>query len=66
MAEERATEPKIRSIKNLSNLKNRKKNEQSIRDQWNNIKWSKIYVIEVSEGEERENRTEKIFEEMMA
>lgn len=44
----------------LPKLKSRKKKEcikleQNIQDLWDTIKWSKIYVIEIPEGEEREN-----------
>ena len=40
-----------------------KKNEDSLRDLWDNIKCTNIPIIGVSEGEEREKGHEKIFEE---
>ena len=40
-------------------------NEDSLRDLWDNIKHSNIWIIEVPEGEEREKRPKKIFEEII-
>ena len=42
-----------------------KRNEDRIRDLWNNIKCTNIYIIGVPEGEEREKGPEKIFEEII-
>ena len=42
--------------------KRMKRNEDSLRDLWDNIKRNNIHIIRVPEGEERE-RPEKIFEE---
>ena len=42
-----------------------KRNEDSLRDLWNNIKHTNIRIIGVPEGEEREKGPEKIFEEIM-
>ena len=42
-----------------------KRNEDSLRDIWDNIKHPNICIIGVPEGEERE-RPEKIFEEVTA
>ena len=42
-----------------------KRNEDSLRDFWDNIKRNNIRVIGVPEGEEREKGTEKIFEEII-
>ena len=42
-----------------------KRNEDSLRDLWDNIKHTNIHVIGVPEGEEREKGPEKIFEEIM-
>ena len=42
-----------------------KRNENSLRDLWHNIKRNNIHIIGVSEGEEREKRPEKIFEEII-
>ena len=41
-----------------------KKNEDSLRDLWNNIKHTNIHIIGFSEGEEK--GSEKIFEETIA
>ena len=43
-----------------------KRNEDSLRDLWDNIKHMNICVIGVPEGEEREKGPEKIFEEIIA
>ena len=42
-----------------------KRNADSLRDLWNNIKCSNIHIIGVPEGEEREKGPEKIFEEII-
>ena len=42
-----------------------KRNEDSLRDLWDNIKRSNIRIIGVPEGEEREKGPEKIFEEII-
>ena len=42
-----------------------KKNEESLRELWNNIKRTNIRMIGVPEGEEREKGTEKIFQEII-
>ena len=59
MAEITATEQNIK-------IKNEKKNEDSLRDLWDDIKHTNICIIGVPEGEEREKRPEKIFEEKTA
>ena len=43
-----------------------KRNEDSLRDLWDNIKCTNIHIIEVPKGEEREKGPEKIFEEIIA
>ena len=43
--------------------KRMKRNEDSLRDLWDNIKHNNIHIIGVPEGEEREKGPEKIFEE---
>ena len=43
-----------------------KTNEESLRELWDNIKHTNIHNIGVSEGEEREKGTEKIFQEIIA
>ena len=45
--------------------KRMKRNEDSLRDLWDNIKRNNIRIIEVREGEEREKGPEKIFEEII-
>ena len=46
--------------------KRKKRNEDSLRDIWNNIKCNNIYIIGVPEGEEKEKGPEKIFEDIIA
>ena len=41
--------------------KRMKRNEDSLRDLWDNIKCINICIVEVSEREEREKRPEKTF-----
>ena len=43
-----------------------KKNEESLRELWDNVKCTNICIIGVPEGEEREKGTEKIFQEIIA
>ena len=43
-----------------------KRNEDRLRDLWNNIKCTNIHIIGVLEGEERKKGPEKIFEEVIA
>jgi len=43
-----------------------KRNEDSLRDLWDNIKWTNIHIIGVPEGKRREKVPEKIFEEIRA
>ena len=43
-----------------------KRNEESLRELWDNVKPTNICIIRVSEGEEREKETEKIFQEIIA
>ena len=42
------------------------KNEDSLRDLWDNIKHTNIHIIRVPEGQGGEKRPEKIFEEIIA
>ena len=42
-----------------------KRNENSLRDLWNNIECNNIRIIGAPEGEEREKEPEKIFEEII-
>jgi len=43
-----------------------KKNEESLRELWDNVKCTNIRIIGVPEGEEREKETEEIFQEIIA
>ena len=45
--------------------KRMKRNEDSLRDLWDNIKRNNIRIIGVPEGEEREKGHKKIFEEII-
>ena len=45
--------------------KGMKRNEDSLRDLWDNIKCNNIHIIGVPEGEEREKGSKKIFEEII-
>ena len=45
--------------------KRMKRNEDNLRDLWDNIKCNNIHIIGVPEGEEREKGPEKIFEEII-
>ena len=42
-----------------------KRNEDSLRDLWDNVKRNNIRIIGIPEGEEREKGPEKIFEEII-
>ena len=42
------------------------RNEESLRDLWDNINCNNIHIIGVPEGEEREKEPEKIFQEIIA
>uniref|UniRef100_A0A8W4FJB2 LINE-1 retrotransposable element ORF1 protein n=1 Tax=Sus scrofa TaxID=9823 RepID=A0A8W4FJB2_PIG len=43
-----------------------KRNEESLRELWDNVKCTNIRIIGVPGGEEREKETEKIFQEITA
>ena len=45
--------------------KRMKRNEDSLRELWDNIKCNNIRIIGVPEGEERDKGPEKIFEEII-
>ena len=45
--------------------KRMKRNEDSLRDLWDNIKRTNMHIIRVPEGEEREKGPKKIFEEII-
>ena len=42
-----------------------KRNEENLRDLWDNIKRNNIHIIGVPEGEEREKGPERIFAEII-
>ena len=42
-----------------------KRNEDILRDLWDNIKWTNIHITGVPEEEEKEKGHEKIFEEII-
>ena len=46
--------------------KRMKRNEDSLRDLWDNIKCTNIHIIGAPKVEEREKGTEEIFEEIIA
>ena len=46
--------------------KRMKRNKDSLRDLWDNIKCNNICITGIPEGEEREKGPEKIFEEIIA
>ena len=43
-----------------------KRNEESLRELWDNVRSTNIHIIGEPEGEEREKGTEKIFQEIIA
>ena len=43
-----------------------KRNEDSLRELWDNVKCTNIHTIRVTEGKEKDKVTEKIFEEIRA
>ena len=51
---------------NSKNKKKSLKNEDSLKDLWDNIKSTNICIIKVPEGEEREKGVKNIFDEIMA
>ena len=68
-AEEQLSELEGRVVEITATEKNKekrmKKTEESLRDIWDNIKYTNIRIIGVPEGEEREKGQEKIFEEII-
>ena len=42
-----------------------KRNEDSLRDVWDNIKCTNIHIVRVPDGEGREKGPEKVFEEII-
>ena len=51
---------------NRQKKKEKNRNEDSLRDLWDNIKCTNICIIGVSEGKEREKEAENIFEDVIA
>ena len=51
---------------NIEKRMKKKKNEDRLRDLWDNIKCTNIHIIVVPEGEQREKEPKKIFEEIRA
>ena len=68
-AEERISDLEDRMVEFTATEQNKekrmKRNEDSLRDFWNNIKCNNIRIIWVPEGEEREKGPEKIFAEII-
>ena len=68
-AKERISDLEERKVESTAAEKNKekrmKRNEDSLRDCWDNIKHNNICIIGVPEGEEREKGPEKIFEEII-
>ena len=62
-AEERISDLEDRMVEITAEEQNKhkrmKRNEDSLRGRWDNIKCTNICIIEVSEGKEREKRPEK-------
>ena len=65
-AEERISDLEDRMVEITATEQNKekrmKRNEDSLRDLWNNVKCTNICIIRVPEGEQREKGPEKIFE----
>ena len=53
------------SLHGKNKEKRMKRNKDSLRNLWDNIKHNKVRIIWVTEGEEREKGPEKIFEEII-
>ena len=68
-AEERISDLEGRMVEFTAAEQNKekrmKRNEDSLRDFWDNIKHNNIHIFGVPEGEEREKGPEKIFEEII-
>ena len=68
-AKERISDLENRMVEFTAAEQNKEKimrrNEDSLRDLWDNIKSNNICIIGVPEGEEREKGPEKIFEEII-
>ena len=68
-AEERISDLEDRMVEFTAMEQNKekrmKRNENSLRDLWDNITWNNIRIIGVQEGGEREKGQEKTFEEII-
>ena len=68
-AEERISDVEDRMVEFTAMEQNKekrmKRNEDSLRDLWDNIKCTNIHIVGVPEGEEQEKGPEKIFEEII-
>ena len=68
-AEERISDLEDRMVEFTATEHNKekrmKRNEDSLRDLWDNVKRTNIHIIGVPEGEETEKGPEKIFEEII-
>ena len=68
-AEERISDLEDRMLEFTAMEQNKekrmKRNEDSLRDLWDNIKCNNVRIIGVPEGEERQKGLEKIFEEII-
>ena len=68
-AEEKITDLEDRMVEftaaEQNKEKRRKRNEDILRDLWDNIKYNNIHIVVVLEGEERRKGSEKIFEEII-
>ena len=68
-AEERISDLEDRMVEFTAVEQNKekrmKRNEDRLRDLWDNIKYNNIRIIGVPEGEEREKGPKKIFEEII-
>ena len=56
----------VESLSQIGYRKRMRRNGDSLRDFWDNVKSTNILIIRVQEGEEREKGPEKIFEEIIA
>ena len=59
-------EYRVVEITALEQNKEKMKNEDSLRDLWDNVKCTNVCITGVPEGKEREKRPEKISEEIIA
>ena len=59
-------EDRVVKITEAEQKKEKKRNEDSLRDLWDNIKHTNIHVVWVPEGEEREKGTENIIKDIIA